>query len=491
VTIIPRFDAMRSKIRTRVGLSADPRRPSRALFSGIRRRLTLWYAAVIAVALIVGGVVLYFEVQQDLLGPINSTLANQAQTAAECWQINCENIPTFLTTPNPCPAPAENFLEPSLLVACFSPSGQLVGTYMGRREQIALAPFFRPSIAKAVSGGGSASDTVTTGNQGEFGEYASIQRYALAVRNPDGTGWLGVIVVGLPVGGQGQALSTLLDLLIVLGILTILFSIGAGLFLASRALAPAKIAYARQRDFIADASHELRTPLTMLRSTVEFVLRGKDHLAPDDIALLEDTVLETTHLTQLANNMLDLARLDSDTFHVEEEVIDMADLATEVGRWSQALAREGGVTVTVDAPEPILVLGDGSLLQQAVLVLVDNGIKYNRPGGRVDVRVSRVGHDAIIVVADTGIGVAPEHLARLGERFYRIDKARSRESGGAGLGLSIVRSVIARHNGIFDLASQPGIGTKATIRLAAISDGRLRTVEDDRSPEAEAVASGR
>jgi len=256
----------------------------------------------------------------------------------------------------------------------------------------------------------------------------------------------------------------------------ILLSIGAGLFLASRALQPARIAYTRQRDFIADASHELRTPLTMLRSTVEFVLRGREHLTADDVALLEDTVEETTHLTQLANNMLDLARLDSETFHIEEDVVDLGEIAVEVTRWSQALAKERGITITATVAQPALVLGDASLLLQSLLVLVDNAIKYNRPSGTVSVTVSRDGDNVVVEVVDTGIGVAAVDLNRLGERFYRVDKARSRESGGAGLGLSIVRSIIARHNGTFDITSEQGSGTQATIHLGIVSERRLSPI---------------
>ena len=399
---------------------------------------------------------LYLAVQQSLLGPINGDLQQDASRVSAQWQ-------TGVYTPLNEPCPEEQ--GPDLLVACYSPQARLLWPPNSYARIGGVSEFYNDSLASALVSGGSASDTITTGGPGDFG---SIQRYATAVPNPNGGGVLGIVVVGLPIGYQASTLATLLQLLLLLGGLTILLSLGAGLFLANRALQPARIAYARQRDFLADASHELRTPLTMLRSSVEFVLRGREHLPPDDIALLEDTVAETTHLTSLANKMLSLARLDSDEFHVDEDIVDMNEITAEVGRWAEPLATERELTLEVKRGESALVLGDRSLLEQATLVLVDNAIKYNGAGGTVTMGVEATDGHVQIEISDTGIGVAAEHLRRLGERFYRVDKARSRESGGAGLGLSIVRSIVARHEGLFSIESAPGVGTTATITLPLV-----------------------
>ena len=117
---------------------------------------------------------------------------------------------------------------------------------------------------------------------------------------------------------------------------------------------------------------------------------------------------------------------------------------------------------------PALVIGNRSLLEQAALILLDNAIKYNRPAGRVTVSAIANGDRAMLTVSDTGIGIPPEHLPHLGERFYRIDKARSREAGGAGLGLSIARGIATLHNGTLTLTSEPGQGTVATMALPAV-----------------------
>jgi signal transduction histidine kinase len=178
--------------------------------------------------------------------------------------------------------------------------------------------------------------------------------------------------------------------------------------------------------------------------------------------------MEAGHLTSLANSMLDLARLDRDDIHLEEDVLDIGEILPEAVRWATSFAAEYGVTVTTVPNGPVLVLGDRLLLEQAALILVDNAIKYNRPGGSVTARAWSDGNRAYLEVRDTGIGIEATHMARLGERFYRVDKARSRESGGAGLGLSIVRRIAARHGGSFAIESDPGQGTTATLSLPAV-----------------------
>jgi signal transduction histidine kinase len=308
---------------------------------------------------------------------------------------------------------------------------------------------------------GQAGDTIGS-------SLGTVQRYAIRVPASDGSGTLGVVQVAAQVGPTLAALDTLLHLLLILGAFMLVVAVVAGLFLANRALQPARLAYDRQRDFIADASHELRTPLTMLRSNVEVVLRGGARLPPDDVALLEDTVAEAKHLTALANSMLDLARLEGKETHLEEDVVDLTYLAQEVARWAQTVAAESNLTVTSASSGQVLVLGDRLLLQQAILILLDNAIKYNRPGGSVAVQVWSDGEGAHLEVRDTGIGIEAVHLSRLGERFYRVDKARSRESGGAGLGLSIVTRIAARHGGTFTIESEPGSGTTARLSLAAL-----------------------
>jgi signal transduction histidine kinase len=129
------------------------------------------------------------------------------------------------------------------------------------------------------------------------------------------------------------------------------------------------------------------------------------------------------------------------------------------------VADQMGVSIGVESNVAAVVIGDPTLLEQALLALLDNAIKYNRRGGRVMVRTAVKDEQALLEVSDTGIGIAAEHLPNLGERFYRVDKARSREAGGTGLGLSIVRSIAVAHGGTLTLTSVPEQGTTVTLML--------------------------
>jgi signal transduction histidine kinase len=146
--------------------------------------------------------------------------------------------------------------------------------------------------------------------------------------------------------------------------------------------------------------------------------------------------------------------------------LELADLATEVVRRTTLLAQNVGVQLALHAEaQPSIVDADPDRLQQVLLIVVDNAIKHTPPGGRVDVRVRRHGQTAVLEVADTGSGIAPEHLPRIFDRFYRADKARARERGGTGLGLAIAKMLVDAHGGQLHLTSTLGVGTQVTVSL--------------------------
>jgi len=361
-----------------------------------------------------------------------------------------------------------------LFWACFDARGRLAG----QNPFTSTVPsFLDVSAARGAIHNGSATDTVDSETA-----LKSLRIYALRFTTVAGT--TGVIEVGTPVGDRVQALQQLLFLLIVCGSLGLLFAAVSGIFLAARSLAPVRLAYVRQRDFVANASHELRTPLTMVRADAEVLLRDRGHLNEDQAALLEDVVLEASHMAALANKMLDLARLDAGQLHLEQEVIDLTSLARDIARRAEALAREQDVQLRVADGNAVLVVGDPILLEHLVMILVDNAIKYNRPRGEVFLSTRATDDEAVLEVRDTGIGIDAEHLPHLGERFYRIDKARSREAGGAGLGLSIVRGVADMHKGTFQIESEPGGGTTAVLRLPLLKSNVVSPDETAR-PTAE------
>src|SRR5436190_5876161 len=430
-----------------------------SMFQGLRIRLTLWYCGVLGVALVLFGVALYFGTQYFLLTPIASDAAMHGLVHQNEWYTNSvsQACPALGQQGQFGPPRGQGFQRPEQ-VACFDQNGNLLA---GQNTTSFPSAFLTNSIVKtALQTGQPANDIVDAG-----GSTGQIYRYALVVPNQTGNGNAGVVLIGESVQPQEAALSLLLKLLLGIGGVALLGAGVGGLFLANRALEPARLAWTNQQRFIADASHEPRTPLTLLRADAEVLLRAREHLAAEDAALLEDIVAEANHMTILASNLLTLARLDNRSFHQEHEIVDLADVARVGARRVQALADETEISVQAEANEAVLVIGDPTLLEQAVLALLDNAIKYNRRGGRVIVRTAVQQGQALLEVRDTGIGIAAEHLPHLGERFYRVDKARSRQAGGTGLGLSIAHSIFVAHEGTLHLSSVPEQGTTVMLTL--------------------------
>jgi heavy metal sensor kinase len=221
--------------------------------------------------------------------------------------------------------------------------------------------------------------------------------------------------------------------------------------------------FAEVRRFTADASHELRTPLTAIRTEAEVALGRPLHEA-DGQQLLGSILEECDRLTRLTDQLLALAREEVVAARQAREPVDLAALVQSVAETMRPLAESRGLRLDVGAGGPLVVQGDGPRLRQVLYNVLDNAIKYT-PEGTVTVQVARRGHAAVITVHDPGIGIPAEHLPRVFDRFYRVDKARSREQGGTGLGLSIAQSIVAAHQGTIELTSTPGRGTTCTVTL--------------------------
>jgi heavy metal sensor kinase len=227
-----------------------------------------------------------------------------------------------------------------------------------------------------------------------------------------------------------------------------------------------EVAHSTQQRFLADASHELRTPLTVLRGEIEVALR-RERSGDDYREVLQSAREEIERLSRLTENLLALARADAGEGIAAREQVDLSALAHEVARKLAPLSGLTGVTLAVEATQPVTVTGDSVALERVLTNLVENALRYSPRGENVTVAVARETEAVVLRVRDTGPGIAPEHLPHLFERFYRVDKARSREHGGAGLGLSIVKALIEAHGGTVSVASEVGQGTEFCVRLAA------------------------
>lgn len=223
-----------------------------------------------------------------------------------------------------------------------------------------------------------------------------------------------------------------------------------------------------RRDFVANVSHELRTPLTAIRGSAETLLDGALESPQYARRFVEMIERHTQRLQRLVGDLLELARLESGQAPPQKETVEAAELADAVLATFSDLAVGKGLELTRSLPrEGLKLWGDRRQLEQAVMNLVDNAVKYTPPGGKVGLSFRTGEGGSVIAVSDTGPGIAAEHLPRLFERFYRVDKDRSREMGGTGLGLAIVKHIIQAHGGALEVDSQPGRGSEFRLILPA------------------------
>jgi len=218
------------------------------------------------------------------------------------------------------------------------------------------------------------------------------------------------------------------------------------------------------RRFTADASHELRTPLTAIRSVGEVSLRkqGDEKYYRDIIGSMLE---ETNRLTRLVDSLLTMSRADAGRVQLHLTEISLLDLARESATLLEVLAEEKEQTLLVEGEAPQSVMADRTILRQALVNLIDNAVKYSPIKGDIRIRVTDNERDVDVEVQDSGPGIPPEHRSRIFERFYRVDKARTRAEGGTGLGLSIAEWAVSAHGGTIEVQCEPGAGSTFRIRL--------------------------
>jgi signal transduction histidine kinase len=222
--------------------------------------------------------------------------------------------------------------------------------------------------------------------------------------------------------------------------------------------------FKQQQRFVADASHELRTPLAVLRGETEVALaqqRSIDEYKAS-LNLIKD---EAEQLSRIVEDLFILARQPFDAPAIMRERVSLDKVVGECARAAQVLAARKELKLTVNANKPLSLIGDDELLQRMILNLLDNAVKYTPAGGEVSLDLAGHNGDARITVRDTGIGIPEKDQPYIFDRFYRVDKARSRAMGGAGLGLSIAHWIAEAHGGTISVESQPGRGSAFTVEL--------------------------
>ncbi len=229
--------------------------------------------------------------------------------------------------------------------------------------------------------------------------------------------------------------------------------------------------FRRIAQFTADASHELRTPVAIIRTTAE-VIRRKPRSEREYTEALDRILAESERTTELVEDLMQLARADVNADDVAMEPVSMAELVQAAYTDARALAEAAGIALTSGEMSPCTVSGDDLALRRLLLILLDNAIKYSKPGGQVELRLGLCRREnraaARLEVQDYGIGIAPEDLPHIFERFYRASRDRSRRIDGVGLGLSIAQSIAHRHGGEIQVESHPGAGSTFRVFLPAL-----------------------
>jgi signal transduction histidine kinase len=233
----------------------------------------------------------------------------------------------------------------------------------------------------------------------------------------------------------------------------------ASYYLAKRALVPIKAAWEKQQQFTADASHELRTPLAIIKGNAELMLRHPEKTIAEESSLLSNIIRETRRMNRLIGTLLTLSRADADMAELKMERVMVKEVLANIFEIFEGLFAAQGIKLALKTEGALELYADKERLYQLLVILLDNALKYTFTAGKVSIICYEEAKRIHMEVRDTGCGIASEDLPFIFDRFFRGDKARSREKGGSGLGLSIAKWIVDKHGGEIRAESQLGAGT--------------------------------
>ena len=461
-------------------------------FHTLRFKLTLWYVAILGVTLCAFSFFLYLTLSEGLY----RSLDNKLRTTAEVIAASIRRP----FGPGPSLADIDQIMREHFGIRPLGRFVQVLDETGKRSSNIRNVdiPMSMETLER-VSKGETVFETVTVAKE-------KIRLVTLPIFEKGRM--VGIVQVGSPLEEIEEALRQLLLILLVAVPSVLILAVVGGLFLANKALRPvdeitntarkigssgdlsqrirlkrkvddeigrlaatfnemiAKVenSFQQIKRFTADASHELKTPLTILRGEIEVGL--KRLRTPEEYQkILASNLEEVKHMSRMVEDLLTLARADMGALELRKEVVDLGGLVKEVWEEVRLWAEDKGVELLFQEDGEARVMGDRGRLRQLALNLIDNAIKYTPSGGRVELRVVRDGDEVTFSVADTGEGIPAEDLQRIFERFYRVDKARSRQRGGTGLGLSICKWIAEAHGGRISAESELGRGSKFHVSL--------------------------
>jgi two-component system OmpR family sensor kinase len=486
----------------------------RDFFHSIRFRLTLWFILILALVLAVFSVFIYFTQSRDLRIDAVSQMQGKFVRVQSFFQGDEWNLSDL--SANTPPGGGLPLQEGDLLLLV-DPAGGVLGHWGATITNPQQT--FRALVAGASQNPNAtvyerSVPVATQGSQSREADYLFIMSPVLQERR-----LIGFLLIGSPSQLASQQQRLVVSLALGSAGMLLLAFLG-GLWLADRAMRPVaaisraartisegdlgrrlnlpghneladlaqtfdamiarlQAAFDRQRRFVADASHELRTPLTIINLEVGRALSAK-RTANEYQRALKVVDAESGRMTRLVNDLMSLARMDAGEAILRFSVVDLSDAALEAVERLTPLGERRNIGVEVGELPELNICGDRQYLVQMVSNLIENGIKYSRPGDSVRVETLSQDGDCILRVTDTGPGIAPEHLPALFDRFYRVDQARSSSDvdgapSGSGLGLSIVAWVVNAHHGRIRVASNVGHGSVFEVALPRADANQVGT----------------
>lgn len=462
----------------------------------IRFRITAWYAGLLSGALIIFGVSVYLGLERYLDWTLQRTLVSECQTIGTelLSQLSIKDNSWLATEINEAYAPEVN----SRFIRVVR-----VGVGVAYMSGVPKDGTFDPS--RIPLPGGNEKDAV---RKVRFEAGSRLLINAMTLTTADGSHFL--VESGVPYNQIQVVLHGLLLTFAIYMPFVVSLAVAGGYWLMRRSLSPVdeitkraegitstnlseRLPVIRTGDelerlsmslnrmierldeafqhinrFSADASHELRTPLTILQLELEGIVQDhrRDATLQDQIG---SALEETSRMSRIVESLLAISRLDAGEVKIDKTRLDLGELAATTADEMRLLAEEKSIRLQTHAAGTVYVEGDRTRLQQVIVNLIDNAVKYTQVGGTVGVSVNSEGTSAVLEVSDDGPGIPSHALPHVFERFYRADKARSRANGGTGLGLSIVKAICAAHNAEVKVSSQEGQGTCFRIELPLLT----------------------
>jgi two-component system sensor histidine kinase CiaH len=427
------------------------------VFESARWRLTFWFSGVVIVILVVIGIAVLLTARTQLFDQVNDDLRER---------VNRGTLAAVVDRPGNrrLDVGGGAFEQIVTTGGYFYALTEPDGTVRGSTANVDAAGLVgTEDLGRALEGEPIFVDT--NSSEGE-----DLRVYVRSVPVLDaGIPDTFLLQVGRSTEPERQALRQILFIVAGGGIAGVGLAVAGGFFLSGLALKPIRQSVERQRAFVADASHELRTPLTLIRANAELLKRDRDNPAAVD-ETASDIIGDTDRLSNLVGQMLALARSDADTDAFEMAYVDLAEIALDTARQMKLLAHPKQITIESTANGAVGVHGDETRLRELITILIDNSIKYSDEGSSVKVAVRSSGGRAHLTVSDTGRGIPATALPHIFDRFYRADKARSREMGGTGLGLAIARLIVDAHKGDISIESAEGAGTTVSVQIPVAAD---------------------